>query len=334
MILDRKYIINLIFSIFLFFSSFSSNTSEKITIHGSTMGTTYSVTINEFISDENAFKQMIDDELNTINLIFSTYISDSELSKINNSKQNSHIVSDYFSYVLAKALYYCEYSKGTYDITINPLINLWGFSSYKEQKIPSEDDIKNILNNIGYNKVSLKNNILNKSTNIKMDLNSIAKGFAVDQIAELIEKNNYKDYLIEIGGELKSKKQDISTNWIVGIQSPISNTVIKKIQLNNMSMATSGTYNNFFEEDNQIYSHIINPMTGYPYKYKTISSTIVSKYCIDADAFATISMTMNPDEMISLINNETGVEGYILELKNNQLIEYKSNGFHHLEVEL
>ena len=100
-------------------------------------------------------------------------------------------------------------------------------------------------------------------------------------------------------------------------------------------MATSGTYNNFFEENNQIYSHIINPKSGYPYQYKTISSTIVTQKCVDADAFATISMTMNPKEIINLINDEIGVEGYIIELNSNkQLIEYKSNGFDQLEVEL
>ena len=334
MILDKKYINYLLFSIYLFFLTCSPNNPQRVIIDGSTMGTTYSIIINDFIADEKIFKNLIDEELNKINLIFSTYLDNSEITKINNSKQKSHVLSDYFSFVLSKSLYYCNYSKGSYDITIGPLMDLWGFSKHKDQNIPSEENIKNMLLNIGYEKLSIINNTLNKEDNIQIDLNSIAKGFAVDKIAELLEKNNYDHYLIEIGGELRSKKHFSSKDWIVGIQSPISDKIINRIILNNMSMATSGTYNNYFEEDNQIYSHIINPKSGYPYKYKTISSTIIADNCIDADAFATIAMTKNPDEIINLINNKIGVEAYIVELNNNQLIEYKSNGFNQLEVEL
>ena len=297
------------------------------------MGTTYSITIDNLTHNKEEFKLLIDKELHALNLIFSTYIDNSEISIINNSKAELIKISSSFKEVLNKALYYSKLSKGSYDITIGPLIDLWGFNSTNTTSIPSIDNIKGVLENIGYNKISVNNNFLFKENkNIKLDLNSIAKGYAVDKISEFIEKNNYFNYLVEIGGELKSKNISNSNDWVIGIQHPSDNNTINKINLNNLSMATSGSYNNYFESNGKIFSHILNPKTGYPYEYKTLSATIVSEYCIDADAYATLAMTMNPNDVISLINKINNTEAYILEVNNNEIIEYKSNGFNYLIV--
>ena len=159
-------------------------------------------------------------------------------------------------------------------------------------------------------------------------MNSIAKGYAVDQISEFLNENGYSNYLVEIGGELRSQKDDSYDDWIVGIQNPVSNSIIKKIKLNNLSLATSGTYNNFFELEGVTYSHILNPNTGYPYRYQTVSTTVLAENCIDADAYATLSMTMEPDDIIDLVNQKNDVEAYIIEVdKNNKIVEYMSEGF-------
>ena len=328
MISDNYFIKYSTLLLIIIFSSCSKKESPRTIISGNTMGTTYSITILDFNHDKIEFKNIIDERLSIINQIFSTYINDSEISSINKSGTELIQLSDEFRYVLDKALYYCKLSDGYYDITIGPLVKLWGFDTIYNQ-IPSDSDILGSMNDIGYNKIYVNNQFLvKKNKEINIDLNSIAKGYGVDEIANLIESEGYHNYLVEIGGELRSKKTDNDNDWIVGIQHPTSNSVIKKIKLNNLSMATSGIYNNFFELDGVRYSHILNPKTGYPYKHKILSSTVLAEKCIDADAYATISMTIEPSDVVNLIDNQSGVEVYIIELDDNdRIIEYMSKGF-------
>ena len=333
MILVNRSFTYLGMSLFLIFLSCANNKPNKTIFNGTTMGTTYSITLINFIDNKDEFKLLIDDDLERINMKFSTYLDKSEISILNNSTNDTLMVSNDFLYVLSKALYYCNLSNGSYDITVGPLVKLWGFSNLDTQYVPTNKDVNVALSKVGYHKISFNNNYLIKSDNVEIDLNSIAKGYAVDKIAELLENNNYHDYLIEIGGEIRTKVTNHKHDWIVGIQNPLSNTIIKKVKLNNMSMATSGTYNNFFKINNKIYSHIINPKTGHPFDYKTISSTIIAKDCIDADAYATIALTMHPDEIINLFETDISVEAYILEFDNDNIIEYKTSGFDKIETE-
>jgi len=313
---------------FLIFLNSCSKDNNQTIISGNTMGTTYSITISNFIDNKDDFKGKIDKQLDLINRKFSTYRDDSEISNINKSNADLMKLSDEFRYVLNRALYYCKLVDGNYDITVGPLVKLWGFNSINDNSIPSDDDIKQILNDVGYQNISLSNHFLvKKNKNIDIDLNSIAKGYGVDKISEFLNESGYTDYLVEIGGELRSSQVNNTDDWIVGIQNPKSNSVIKKIKLNNLSMATSGTYNNFFELDGITYSHILNPKTGYPYKHKTISATVIAKDCIDADAYATLSMTINPSDVIDLINQNDDAHVYIIEIDNNEIIEYMSNDF-------
>ena len=311
--------------ILLFYSSCSFNHSEVI-INGYTMGTTYSITITGFKDQEANFKNQIDSLLSVLNKHFSTYLEDSEISNINTQESNSFTLSDEFLYVLQKALYYCEISDGHYDVTIAPLIDLWGFGPSRKMQIPEQKSIEYALSNVGYEKIVLTNNILLNNSKVKIDLNSIAKGYAVDKISEYIMERGYFDFLVEIGGEIRSSNHE-RNSWIIGIQNPKENSIINKIQLNNKSMATSGTYNNFFTYKEKDYSHILNPKTGYPYIHNSVSATIIADKCIDADAYATLAMAMNPDKVIELINKDSSVECYILEIQDDKLIEYKSNGF-------
>ena len=159
------------------------------------MGTTYSITILNYIKDENLLENEIEILLNDLNMIFSTYIDSSEISIINKLEKIN--ISKEFLHVLNKALYYCNLSEGSYDITVAPLVELWGFSDVVEQTIPNQKNINNTLSKIGYNGVKVSNNTLSKKKNIQIDLNSIAKGYAVDQVALLLNNMNYNDYLIE-----------------------------------------------------------------------------------------------------------------------------------------
>ena len=312
---------------------FSCNTSDDIKINGFTMGTTYEVTIRNFNDSSEKLKIEIDSLLSDINNIFSTYIINSEISKINKSKDIQIDISDRFSYVLNKSLYYCELSNGGYDITVAPLVELWGFGKNKIQDFPSEESIYNTIKKIGFQNIYIKDKILYKKINdISIDLNSIAKGYAVDEIALLIISKGYTDFLVDIGGEIKSSIKN-TDNWIVGIQDPLldgvsQRGVIKKILLNNKSMATSGTYNNYFLHDEQIFAHIINPKTGYPYNYSIVSATVIASDCIDAEAYATMAMTMEVDDFLSIINSSKDVESFLVLVdENNNFIHYESKNF-------
>jgi len=311
--------------ILLFYSSCSPNYNEII-INGYTMGTTYSITITDFKDQEDNFKNQIDSLLSIFNKHFSTYLDDSEISNINTQESNSFTLSNEFLYVLQKALYYCEISDGHYDITIAPLIDLWGFGPLGNMKVPDKKSIDYTLGNIGYQKIVLTNNILLNDSKVRIDLNSIAKGYTVDKISEYLMERGYSDFLVEIGGEIRSSNHR-RDSWIIGIQNPEENSIINKIKLNNKSMATSGTYNNFFTYEEKNYSHILNPKTGYPYIHNSVSATIIADKCIDADAYATLAMAMNPNKVIELINKDSSVECYILEIQDDKMIEYKSNGF-------
>jgi len=296
----------------LFFYSCSNN--HNIIISGNTMGTTYTVTINNFNGNKKEFKSKIDRKLKALNKIFSTYDPNSEITKINQSSADIIKISDAFKYVLDKALIFSDVSNGNYDITIGRLIDLWGFNNYDIQEIPKKTDILKVLSHIGYKNLSINNNLLiRKNKLVQIDLNSIAKGYAVDEIAKLINEDGYDNFLVEIGGELKSKGDD----WLIGIQDPINSQIIKKINFNNMSIATSGNYNNYFEINGERYSHILNPQNGFPYNYKTVSATVLAKDCIDADAYATIAMTIRSSDFIDLINKTDNTEVYLIEIDDN-----------------
>ena len=157
------------------------------------MGTTYSITILGNVENETKLKMNLEEILDSVNISFSTYIHNSEISKINNYGTGLIKLSKDFSYVLKKALYYCDISNGKYDITISPLVKLWGFESFKDFKVPQSNLILEQLAHIGYKKIHLSNNFLVKQNKkIQIDLNSIAKGFAVDKISEFLFNNGFK----------------------------------------------------------------------------------------------------------------------------------------------
>ena len=330
-LVDKKLLKVFCFFLFFLFIFGCSNKSEsKHLISGLTMGTTYNITILGNVENKTKLKTNLEEILDSVNISFSTYIDNSEISKINNYDTGLIELSKDFSYVLRKALYYCDISNGKYDITISPLVKLWGFESFNDVKVPENNLVVEQLTNIGYKKIHLSDNFLVKQNKkIQIDLNSIAKGFAVDRISEFLYNNGFKNHLVEIGGELKSSIfGDNTKKWIIGIQNPQNSSVIKKINLLNMSMATSGTYNNFFEINGVQYSHLINPITGFPINHQTVSATVISKECIDSDALATVLMTMMPSEGIDFINQLSDIEAMIIKSdEKGNLIEYLSKGF-------
>ena len=209
-----------------------------------------------------------------------------------------HAVSSDFYYVVDKSKYYYNLSNGLFDITVEPLSELWGFYD-KEFKLPKKESIDSIKDQIGFDKIKLSdhNTMIKSNNQIEISLNAIAKGYAVDKIASYFDNNNVKNYMVEIGGEVKTKGfNSLGQKWKIGLSSfelDVGN-VFEYIFINDGAMATSGDYRNFLVYDDTSYSHVINPVTGYPTKNNVVSATVITDNCIDADALATILNIMDP----------------------------------------
>ena len=300
-----------------------NNNYKIVLINGLTMGTTYSIKIKtaDAVVNQEKIRADIEKILLEINQKMSTYIVDSELSVINFSNSlDSNLISDDLFKVISHANTISKTTNGAFDITVGPLVNLWGFGPNKsENKIPSNEEIELIKKNIGYMKIYLNK----ETTSIKklhpdlyVDLSGIAKGFAVDKIALYLNSYNLENYLVEIGGELIAKGTNEDNEvWQIGIENP-NNNLAKIIGLKDIAMATSGDYRNYFEKNGVRYSHTINPNTGKPIKHKLASVTVLDKTAMNADALATAFMVLGPAKTIELAN-ELKIGVYLI-IKNDE----------------
>jgi len=300
-----------------------NNNYKIVLINGLTMGTTYSIKIKtaDAVVNQEKIRADIEKILLEINQKMSTYIVDSELSVINFSNSlDSNLISDDLFKVISHANTISKTTNGAFDITVGPLVNLWGFGPNKsENKIPSNEEIELIKKNIGYKKIYLNK----ETTSIKklhpdlyVDLSGIAKGFAVDKIALYLNSYNLENYLVEIGGELIAKGTNEDNEvWQIGIENP-NNNLVKIIGLKDIAMATSGDYRNYFEKNGVRYSHTINPNTGKPIKHKLASVTVLDKTAMNADALATAFMVLGPAKTIELAN-ELKIGVYLI-IKNDE----------------
>ena len=297
---------------------------------GNTMGTTYTIKYSESNIDQNSIQGSINGILDDINKQMSTYDSNSEISTFNATPEDSLIlVSDDFYHVLVKSKYYYDISNGQFDVTVDNLSSIWGFGETDFIK-PLIEVIDSVLDITGFDKIDLlgENIISKKNSKVKINLNAIAKGYALDKISKYFDDSNINDYMIEIGGEVKVKgKNSKGTKWTIAISSPNNGTkdYLDLIYLNNGSMATSGDYRNFIIHDTTSYSHIINPVTGYPAANNVVSATVISEDCIDADALATILNVMHVSEGVKLINNLDAVECFIVVSDKGEINYYYSN---------
>ncbi len=213
---------------------------------------------------------------------------------------------------LAEALRVSELTDGAFDVTVGPLIQLWGFDREGQpDKIPTQQQIDVAQQQIGFEKLEFRTDppaLRKQSPDLYVNLSAIAKGYGVDVIAEYLESVGVQDYLVEIGGEVRAKgaKPD-GIAWVIGIERPDSATFhepILAIQPQSMGMATSGNYRNFFTRDGKTYSHTIDPQTGRPVESKLVSVTVLAPTCMQADATATAIMVLGAEQGMQLAEQE------------------------------
>jgi thiamine biosynthesis lipoprotein len=285
------------------------NESEQeypFTYSGLTEGTSFHIKISKLpesvVSEQ--LKHQIMSLLDEINGQMSTYLEDSELSGFNQNTSTDWVpVSAPLFTVLKEAQRISRLTGGAFDVTVGSLVNLWGFGP-DPMKFVAPDDalIQERLNKIGYKYLSIKEESLavkKAIPDLYVDLSAIAKGYTVDQVGLLLEKNGITDYMVEIGGEIRVRgKKANAEPWHIAIEQPTPDkrVIEKVVGISDIAMATSGDYRNFFEDDGVRFSHTIDPRTGRPITHKLASITVLSKTTMEADALATAIMVLGPDE--------------------------------------
>jgi len=315
--------------------------NREVAIIGNTMGTTYTIKIINNLQqniDIDIVKGKVDSALQTVNQQLSTFIPDSEISRFNrlNSRDWFSISTNFYD-VIIMAQEISRLTHGAFDITVGPTIDLWGFSGDLTQKTwqpPSKQEIEKVLQSIGFRNVTIGKNAIKKvNTDTKIDLNAIAKGYGVDVVFELLQDLKFTEILVEIGGEVRcSGYNGAGEYWKIGIDKPILDILPGAelqavISLDNQALATSGDYRNYFEYNGELYSHMINPITGYPTKNQVASASVTAPNCMTADALATALMVMGEDG-IELVNSLNNIEAMlIIRTDNNELKRVESVGW-------
>ncbi len=282
---------------------FAEGTIYKI-IYESPKGVSYEKEIIQLLHDFSAS--------------LSTYIPTSLISRINQNDPTA-VVDDYFRTVFNKSAEVNKASGGVFDITIAPVVNLWGFGFTSETPEMNQHKIDSLLQYVGMNKIRIKGNKVEKDLpGVMLDVNAIAKGYSVDVVANFLKKKGCRNYLVEIGGEIVGQGVNDSNNvWRVGIDRPADNAVPGQnfqaiIQLNNRALATSGNYRRFFEIDGVKYAHTIDVKTGYPVRHNLLSATIIADDCMTADAWATVCMVSGVDKSIEILKQHPEFEALLI----------------------
>ncbi|HSG02759.1 MAG TPA: FAD:protein FMN transferase [Marinobacterium sp.] len=293
---------------------------EKVVgFEGRTMGTTYSVKwVDANEARVQGLQHRADAALALVNKQMSTYDPTSELSTFNSLPAGSEMeVSDELAFVVREALRISEVSQGSFDATVGPLVNLWGFGpDGRIEKAPTDAELDALRPRVGYANIRVEDNPtrLVKTGDQYLDLSAIAKGYGVDVLASLLEQQGITNYLVEIGGELRASGiKPEGEHWRIAIESPESSgrAIGRIINVKDTGIATSGDYRNYFEENGVRFSHTIDPKTARPITHRLASVTVLRPTCAEADALATALMVMG-DEAGFEFARERGIAAYFL----------------------
>ena len=268
--------------------------------------------------DNAKINQEVEDRVRELENKMSTKIATSEVSKINDNAGIDKVkVSDDTYTVIKEALKYGKISKGKFDITVGNLVDLWGIGTENE-KVPSEEEIQKALATVDYNKVEIDDNnktVFLKDKGMKIDLGAIAKGYVADEIVKILEKDGVKSAIINLGGNVYVYGNKGGKNFKIGIRNPLSpdpNDYLGIYQSQNESVVTSGVYERFFEKDGKRYHHILSTSDGYPIDNNLISTSIITKSSMDADALSTTTFALGLEEGLKLIENTKNTEAMFI----------------------
>jgi thiamine biosynthesis lipoprotein len=261
-------------------------------------------------------REEVEKILHNFDMSLSLYQDSSVLSKVNRNEKV--ILDSFFIETFKKSKELSLMTGGAFDVTVGPLVKAWGFGPDAHKNF-SEQKRDSLLQLVGMNKVELRDGELIKTDpRISLDFNAIAQGYSVDVICRFFSNMGIRDYLVEIGGEVRVKGNKNGKMWRIGIDKPVDNNMIPGnnlqavIELKDRALATSGNYRKFYVENGIKYSHTIDPKTGYPARTQLLSATILADDCATADGIATACMVIGKDKTIEFLNQHPEFEGYLI----------------------
>jgi len=326
--------------------------SSYLEVSGYAQGTSFSIIYND--DSLRDFSTEFDSILNAFDSELSIYIDSSDISKFNNGSAHFYLgnTSSYIKNCFQKAKDVYNLTNGAFNPAIFPLVNYWGFYNDNVKKDSIDNHaIDSLLNLISFNDSSfclvfdtlsgagdvyqITPFFYKVNSNSKLDFNGIAQGFSVDVIAEFLEEKQLNNYMVEIGGEVRTSGVNPSGGiWRIGIDRPVENSSPGEnefqliIGLSNNALATSGNYRKFYKKNGVKYSHTINPVNGYPVDHSLLSVTVISNNAASADAFATAFMVMGVDQSLAFISNhpELKLVAYFVYDENGKNLSVQSKG--------
>ena len=286
---------------------------------GMVFGTFYNVTYQ----NDSDLKEEIETELKKVDDALSMFNPTSVISRINNGADNIDDTEEgrMFIEVCQLAQHISEETNGAFDITVAPLVNLWGFG-FRNNETPSTNAVDSIRQFIGYQLIHLdakKNTLTKRDPRTMLDCSAIAKGYGCDVVARLLQAHDINNFRIEIGGEVVTKGiNEQRTPWRIGVVKPTEDTldtaheVMDVLNVTDKAMATSGNYRNFYYKNGKRYAHTIDPHTGKPVQHSILSATVIADQCAIADAYATAFMVMGIDEAKRVLEKHTELMAYLV----------------------
>ena len=286
---------------------------------GMIFGTVYHIS---YQYDENLEKE-IRAELMKVDQSLSPFNESSIISQINRNESDVK-TNEMFLSVVQLAQQISKETEGAFDITVAPLVNMWGFG-FKKEQTPSKETVDSILAITGYEKISITNGkVIKQDPRIMLDCSAIAKGYGCDVVAHFLKKRDIKNFMVEIGGEIVTSGMNSRKEpWHIGVTKPtedslnIGNELQTVLNITDKAMATSGNYRNFYYKDGKKYAHTIDPKTGYPVQHNILSATVLANNCATADAYATSFMVLGLEKAQKVLEHHPELMAYFIYTDEN-----------------
>lgn len=312
------------------FSSCSDKERIYKTYEGEIFGTYYRIQVEDV---GKSLQPELDSVFSLINAASNSYIQDSEVSKFN---QTGQLLNPTYTFrdMMDSAAKYNRMSQGYFEPTLYPLIKSWGFSFEKRKQMDSLK-VAELVGLIGFEQMIqvTDSGYFAATPGVMLDITGLGEGYAIDKLVEVVEKNGIKNYMVEIGGEMKAKGLNSrNTNWAIGIEDPsqaemgVTSTILTKVELDNRSISSSGNYRKFYiDESGNRRSHLIDPKTGYPVSHNMVSVSVLAPSATQADALATAFMGMGHEKAMILAESLPGVEAMFV-IGGKEKLEMKFTG--------
>lgn len=252
---------------------------------------------------------------------YSKTLEKSQVYLLNNANGQRTLVSDEFIMLLETAIKYSKMTDGKFDITTHNLVEIWNFKSLNPQ-IPDKQQILEALDTTNYKNIVIDENCVTLLNGAKIDLGSIIKGYASDMVKEYLLDEKIEKAIINVGGNIvtigSKNKQE---NWTIGIREPFANenSILMSVEIDNLCVVTSGTYQRKFIIDQELYHHIINPFTGYPFKSEIMSVSVINKSALTADCLSTSFYLLGMEKSLEIVENIADAEAIFI-TNNNEII--------------